>query len=189
MPHSGRMPSSSPRLVGITVLAVLLVGALGPLGAVAASAVEPRDDTRASSNSVAGTWGWPTDTGRDILRQFEAPATRYSAGHRGVDIAAPEGTMVLAAASGVVSFAGVVVDRPVVSITSPGGLVSSAEPVLATVEEGDEVHAGDTVGTVAVGGHCSGSCVHFGVRLYGEYVNPLALMGSVPRAVLLPLGR
>jgi hypothetical protein len=43
------------------------------------------------------------------------------------------------------------------------------------------------VGTVATGGHCEGSCIHFGVRLHGEYVSPLLYLAGVPRAVLLPL--
>ncbi|GGE86592.1 M23 family metallopeptidase [Mycetocola zhadangensis] len=136
---------------------------------------------------AAGTWTWPIVASRAVLRHFEAPATAYSAGHRGVDLLAPVGSQVIAPADGVVSFAGRVVDRPLLSITSAGGLVSSIEPVEASVSEGDLVTAGDVVGIVAVGGHCSDICAHFGVRLYGEYVNPIALLETVPRAILLPV--
>jgi murein DD-endopeptidase MepM/ murein hydrolase activator NlpD len=135
-----------------------------------------------------GTWVWPVVGDSAVVRPFEAPATRYSAGHRGIDLAAAPNTVVVAPAAGVVSFAGTVVDRPVLSITSDGGLVSSIEPVIATVRAGDVVAAGDVVGAVASGGHCGTTCTHFGVRLYGEYVNPLVLLQSLPRAVLLPIG-
>ncbi|MFU8947043.1 murein hydrolase activator EnvC family protein [Mycetocola zhadangensis] len=135
-----------------------------------------------------GTWVWPVVGDSAVVRPFEAPATRYSAGHRGIDLAADPNTVVVAPEAGVVSFAGTVVDRPVLSITSDGGLVSSIEPVTATVQAGDAVAAGDVVGAVASGGHCGTTCAHFGVRLYGEYVNPLVLLQSLPRAVLLPIG-
>jgi murein DD-endopeptidase MepM/ murein hydrolase activator NlpD len=136
-----------------------------------------------------GTWLWPVSGDRAVTRPFEAPETRYSAGHRGVDLLAASGTTVVAPASGVVSFAGTVVDRPVLSITSEGSLVSSIEPVIALVSEGDVVRAGEVVGTVGNGGHCSAQCAHFGVRLFGRYVNPLALLRTLPRAVLLPVTR
>lgn len=126
-------------------------------------------------------------TDRAIVRAFEAPATPYAAGHRGIDLIATAGTPVVAAADGTVSFAGAVVDRPVLSISSPGGLVASIEPVTALVAEGDTVVAGERVGAVATGGHCSSACVHFGVRLHGQYVNPLVLLESLPRAILLPI--
>ncbi|WP_275934957.1 hypothetical protein [Microbacterium testaceum] len=42
------------------------------------------------------------------------------------------------------------------------------------------------MGGVATGGHTGPGTVHFGVRLDGEYINPLRLLGGVPRAVLLP---
>ena len=45
---------------------------------------------------------------------------------------------------------------------------------------------GDEVGVVALGGHTAAGALHFGVRLDGEYINPLLLLGGVPRAVLLP---
>lgn len=134
--------------------------------------------------AAAPAWRWPVDAPHPIVRPFIAPATPYSAGHRGIDIGAPSGT-VYAPAGGVVHFAGVVVDRPVLSIRHPGGLVSSYEPVMSTLTVGAVVSRGDVVGTL-VAGHCGASCLHFGVRLNGEYVNPLAYLGEVPRAILLP---
>lgn len=132
-------------------------------------------------------WDWPTAPPHVVIRPFIAPATPYSSGHRGIDIRAPEG-VVLAPADGVVHFAGVVVDRPVLSIRHPGGLLSSYEPVESTLVAGDTVRRGDVIGTV-LPGHCATTCLHFGVRLDGQYVSPLRYLGGIPASVLLPTRR
>jgi murein DD-endopeptidase MepM/ murein hydrolase activator NlpD len=129
-------------------------------------------------------WSWPVEPPRAILRPFIAPATPYSAGHRGIDIRAPGGSL-FAPADGVVHFAGFVVDRPVLSIRHPGGLLSSYEPVNTALVEGDLVSRGELIGDI-LAGHCSARCVHVGVRLDGEYLSPLNFLGGVPRSVLLP---
>ena len=136
--------------------------------------------------ATAGTWLWPLPPPHPVLRGFQAPATLYAPGHRGLDLSAEAGLEVIAPAEGVVSFAGVVVDRPVVSIEHAHGLVSSLEPVSAGVAVGDRVTAGQPVGRVADGGHCAGRCLHLGARLNGGYVSPLLYLVGVPRAVLLP---
>ena len=51
---------------------------------------------------------------------------------------------------------------------------------------GAAVARGAAVGTIGIGGHAAPGVLHFGVRLEGEYINPLLLLGGVPRAVLLP---
>lgn len=122
-----------------------------------------------------------------MIRPFEAPATPYATGHRGIDLPATEGTPVFAPADGTVYFAGYVVDRPVLTLEH-GDYLASFEPVEATVSPGQAVVTGETVGTVGRGEHCAG-CLHFGVRYRGEYVSPLLLLGGVPRAVLLPQDR
>jgi len=74
-----------------------------------------------------------------------------------------------------VSFVGFVVDRAVVSLRHDGGLVTSLEPVDSTLTAGDIVARGQTVGTVAANpDHCAPrTCVHWGLRLNGVYVDPL----------------
>ncbi len=131
-------------------------------------------------------WSWPVAAPHPIARPYIAPATEFGPGHRGVDIRAPAGSVVRAPAAGVVHFAGFVVDRPVLSIAHAGGVLSSFEPVDATVAAGDHVRRGEVVG-VLLAGHCAASCLHLGARISGEYVNPLLFLGDVPRAVLLPV--
>lgn len=167
------------------LVTVVVTGAPGSAAARVPRAVATA--TATSSETASAGWVWPVDPPWQIVRGFEAPPTPYAAGHRGIDVAATTGGDVYAPAAGVVSFAGTVVDRPVLSMTLPGGIVASIEPVSTTVNVGDTVRQGERVGTVATGGHCSGRCVHFGVRLHGGYVSPLLYLARVPRAVLLPL--
>lgn len=133
-----------------------------------------------------GAWRWPVDGARSVVEPFRAPAHEYGPGHRGMDVAAAAGAVVIAPAPGVVAFRGAVVDRPLITIDHGGGRVSTWEPVSSTLSPGDSVDAGDPMGTVAAGGHAAGGTLHVGVRLDGHYINPLPLFGKVPRAVLLP---
>jgi len=140
-----------------------------------------------SAPVTVALWSWPIDAPHIVTRGYEAPAHRYGSGHRGIDIEADTGAAVYSPADGVVTFTGFVVDRPLISIRHSDGLVSSIEPVAATVSTGDSVSRGQPIGTRAdVDVHCDG-CVHLGARMNGEYLSPLALLGGIPRAVLLPI--
>jgi murein DD-endopeptidase MepM/ murein hydrolase activator NlpD len=131
-------------------------------------------------------WSWPVSGAHTIIRPYLAPATAYAAGHRGIDIAATG--VVTAPADGVVHFAGFVVDRPVLSITHADGVISSYEPVTTALHEGDTVRRGETIATVEPG-HCIQLCLHFGVRIDGQYVSPMLFLGGLPHSVLLPTRR
>lgn len=92
-----------------------------------------------------------------------------------------------APAAGVIHFSGMVAGRPVLSIEHSGALLSSFEPVASALAAGAIVARGDPVGVVAASaGHCAASCLHFGVRLHGQYVSPLNFLGGIPLPVLLP---
>jgi hypothetical protein len=65
--------------------------------------------------------------------------------------------------------------------------VYTLEPVRSALSVGEAVASGAVVGEAASGGHCLAECVHLGVRVEGEYVNPLRYL--LQRPVLLPLGR
>ncbi|TFD19104.1 murein hydrolase activator EnvC [Cryobacterium sp. TMS1-13-1] len=167
------------RLATSAVMLLILLGS--PVAT--ASAVPPAVVTPAADG-----WRWPLPEPHRVIAPFIAPVTPYAAGHRGIDLTAQTGDTVLAPHDGVVSFAGVVVDRPVLSLTQAGDLITTVEPVLALVAEGDRVQAGQQIGTVATGGHCPPGCLHLGIRLHGNYVSPLLYLGGLQRAVLLPAG-
>ncbi len=136
---------------------------------------------------AAPGWVWPVDGPRLVIRPFLAPATPYAAGHRGVDLAAvADAVEVRAVTSGIVHFAGIVVDRPVITVRT-GQVLATVEPVTPVVAIGERVRAGQVIGILEPG-HCGEACVHLGVRLAGEYVSPLLYLGGLRRAVLLPLG-
>ncbi len=120
----------------------------------------------------------------DVVRGYE-PTGRY-AGHWGLDYLVGDDTAVRAAASGRVSFAGVVVDNRTVSIDHGGGLRTSYSYLAeGLVRRGASVSRGDPLGRAgAPGEHAS---LHFSVRLDGRYLDPGPLLGcrrSAPSAAL-----
>lgn len=147
-----------------------------------APAATPAESERATTTQ----WVWPVPAPIRVVSPFRAPPTPYASGHRGIDLEIEPGAPLVAAESGVVRYAGMVAGRGVVSIDHGGGVVSAIEPVDPAVATGDELAAGAAIGTAARGGHCEGDCVHFGVRVDGEYVSPFLFLGGLPRAVLLP---
>ncbi|NYJ19437.1 murein hydrolase activator EnvC family protein [Glaciibacter psychrotolerans] len=166
---------STSRIIRSLVVAATIVGLAG-------ASAPP-----AAPSSSTPRWSWPVQGYSPVIRPFLVPETPYSAGHRGIDLDARSGAVVIAPFVGTVSFAGHVVDRDIVSLSHDGDLVSSFEPVTAVVSVGDQVTTGQPIGTVAAGAHCDSLCLHVGVRLHGEYISPLALIQGIPRAVLLPL--
>lgn len=144
------------------------------------------DAQAAPAASASETWSWPFDGARSVAAAYRAPAHEYGAGHRGIDIVPSPDGMVRAPASGTVAFRGTVVDRPLLTIAHPGGYVSTFEPVTSALTPGEVVTVGDEIGTVASGGHTPSGDMHLGVRLDGDYIDPMILFGGAPRAVLLP---
>ena len=156
---------------------VLAVGGLlgAGLGLVPAAAapVEP------------GPPGWPLAGRPPVVRPFQPPDQDWEAGHRGVDVSARTGDAVMAAADGVVAFAGRVGGKPVVSIDHGNGRRTTYEPVTATVGVGTRVDAGTVIGRLAPGSHCAGGCLHWGLKEGRTYVNPLTLVSAWGGAVRL----
>lgn len=142
-----------------------------------------------------------------VIHPFKKPAQRWSAGHRGVDLAVPENDRhVYAPAPGKVVFSGTVVNRKVLVIAHPDGRRSTFEPMDEALPVGTTVAAGEVIGTVAVtaGGtgerpyrRCTTACLYWGVRQGGargdgsgkdaEYINPMSLLGSKEPSILLPV--
>jgi hypothetical protein len=168
----------------------LLMRASGPLVAAGLLAVAGMVLAlpAAAANGTAAGWSWPLRPRPPVAAAFEAPAGPYAPGHRGVDLVAPAGSLVLAAASGTVAFAGRVAGRGVVSVDHPGGLRTTYEPVAARVSRGDRVSGGTVLGVLEAGpSHCPGrSCLHWGLRRGDTYLDPLALLGAA-RVRLLPV--
>ena len=131
----------------------------------------------------AGSWSWPVVGSHTISRGYDAPSVFYGAGHRGIDLVAEVGQEVLAPADGKVHFVGTVVDRELISLDH-GQFLSTFEPVTSPLTEGESVTRGQVIGTVAISSHCT--CLHMGARQGKDYLSPLAMLASIPAAVLLP---
>jgi murein DD-endopeptidase MepM/ murein hydrolase activator NlpD len=98
--------------------------------------------------------------------------------HTGVDLAAPEGTPVAALTGGKVIVAGNLKGAGLSClIRDPSG----REWVYAhmsdySVSEGATVKAGDQLGKVGHTGDTTGNALHIGVRIRGEWQNPVAMV-------------
>ncbi|MET4096889.1 M23 family metallopeptidase [Arthrobacter sp. UYCu712] len=173
-----------PALLAAMLLALAPVAAAAAGPAVLAVSAAPRVP---SAPAAPGAWRWPLNPRPAVLRPFDPPPRPWLSGHRGVDLAAASvGAPLTAPAAGTVSFAGVVVDRPVISIDHGNGLRSSFEPVESQLPVGAFVPDGGLLGTV-LPGHCGPvPCVHWGVRRGEEYVNPLGFVMDLRPSILLP---
>ncbi|WP_399135093.1 M23 family metallopeptidase [Streptomyces sp. Li-HN-5-11] len=173
----GPAPPARSGLPGPSASAASAVSSAPPVSSVPTGADGSEPD---GSVPAVGRF-WPVGTRPPVLRGWEPPATVYGPGHRGVDLGAAPGTPVRAVAAGRVSFAGVVAGRGVVAVELTGTgdppLRTTYEPVSASVGKGDEVEAGEVIGTVEpTGSHCTGVCVHWGLLRGETYLNPLLLL-------------
>lgn len=127
-------------------------------------------------------WVWPVHG--DVITQYRNGSDPYAAGqHRGIDIAAPVGTPVVAAAGGEVLFAGTAGSSGLtVSVRTGDGYDSSYLHLSAVaVRAGAHVSAGERLGAVGTSGTRSAvqPHLHFGVREAGTrhaYLDPLSLL-------------
>ena len=100
----------------------------------------------------------------------------YSSYHQALDIAAPAGSPVMAAAGGVVTWSGLKTNGGglVVAIDHQNGIVTVYNHLgSSSVAVGDTVTVGQTIARVGCSGDCTGPHVHFEVIVNGVLVNPL----------------
>ena len=95
--------------------------------------------------------------------------------HTGVDMAAPEGTPIHVAASGVVVSAGWIDGYGNATIVDHGGGMATlyGHQSALLVSAGQRVTQGQTIGRVGCTGSCTGPHLHFEVRVNGTPVNPV----------------
>jgi murein DD-endopeptidase MepM/ murein hydrolase activator NlpD len=206
-----REPAARPdggwRLLVVALL--LTVGALLPSAAPAAPTEVDLTEVGAAVRSPVLPQTWlapvarpipPPTTGPDrprvpalwmpahgaVVRGFDARAGPYGPGHRGIDIAVPEGTIARAPAAGRVVFAGPVAGTTWVSVLVAPGVRVTLGPLLdATAAQ--RVRLGDPLGRVGPGHQVGGVTLHLSARVDGVYVDPLAYLVDRPRPRLAPL--
>jgi hypothetical protein len=128
------------------------------------------------------TWVWPVSG--EVITPYRNGTDPYATGqHRGIDIGAPVGTPVVAAAGGDVRFAGTAGSSGVtISIRTGDGYDTSYLHLSSlSVRAGAHVSAGERIGAVGTTGVRSAPAphLHFGVRDAGtrhDYHDPLAFL-------------
>lgn len=154
----------------ITILALVGLVFVGPAAAASSQRWQPPVGATPVPNVIAA---------------FAPPPEPWLAGHRGVDLAANSGTAVRAAGSGTVTFAGMLAGRGVITV-SHGDLRTTYEPVDALVDPGDAVAAGQVIGQIGAGGHCSLRCLHWGLLRGEQYLDPMWLLRLEPPVLKSP---
>ena len=103
---------------------------------------------------------------------------RWGRMHEGIDIAAPGGTPIAAAASGVVIYAGWLGGYGNLVVIDHGGGIATAygHQSSIAVGNGQQVSQGQTIGYVGSTGHSTGNHLHFEVRVQGRPVDPLGYL-------------
>lgn len=115
-----------------------------------------------------------------VEQQFERPINPWAPGHRGVDLVAEQGTVILSPQAGTVSFAGKVAGKDVVSVRHRGGVTSTFEPAVTELSVGDTISRRQPVGIVeGSSDHCEDRCLHWGLkRGTADYLDPQQYAGS-----------
>ena len=121
---------------------------------------------------------WPCPAYTRISSYFgprPQPVPGASTNHKGVDLAAPYGSAILASASGVVTTSTYSKSAGNYIVLAHGNGTSTvymhASALLVSV--GETVEQGEVIAKVGSTGYSSGNHLHFGVIKNGSYVNPL----------------
>jgi murein DD-endopeptidase MepM/ murein hydrolase activator NlpD len=140
-------------------------------GASATQADDGSTDSAEAGEGDAGPTAWVWPVAGEVTSGF---GPRWGRRHTGVDIAAPHGAAVVAAAAGEVTAArsqggyGLIV-----TVGHPGGMTTAYAHLSAIgVATGDTVAAGQRLGAMGCSGSCTGTHVHFELRRDGTAVDP-----------------
>src|SRR5690606_15111503 len=106
------------------------------------------------------------------------PISRRHVMHEGLDFAAPRGTPIFAASSGVVTVAGYKSGYgKMVEIHHGNDIVTRyAHASKVNVKVGDIVERGQTIAAVRSTGHSTGPHLHFEVRMAGHPLDPVLFL-------------
>lgn len=129
---------------------------------------------------------WPIDEGRWVRGFGFVRTTRPDLIHRGVDISAPIGTVVRAAADGIVAYSDNGLrgyGNLVILVHANGWVTLYAHNARTTVQPGYRVRRGERVALVGTTGITHGPHVHFELWQEGHAVDPSALFDGGPSYV------
>lgn len=138
-----------------------------------------------SDGSVSRFFHWPVQGSRTV--SLSAPyGTVNGADHPGIDIPAPAGESILAAADGTVTKTGFNAAIGNYLLLDHGGGLTTVYGCCRelAVEEGDRVRAGEALGAIGSTGRSTGPHLHFEVRQDDAPQDPVAYFDSAVRDTL-----
>jgi secretion/DNA translocation related TadE-like protein len=183
----------SCRVRGQQVEVVTSVEVAGPAALLGDTARRSRAGPAASAGRSSGSegaerpalpapaWRVPIAGGHRVTARFGDAGALWSSGrHSGLDLAAPVGTPVVAAAGGRVGIPGDGGRLGTVVMVDHGDVVSYyAHLSRVMVDAGQVVGAGERLGSVGSTGNATGPHLHFEVRVGGRARDPEAFLGPV----------
>lgn len=139
---------------------------------------EEQDRVNANSGSIGVSFIWPIPDSTRITSKFgprKAPVAGASSEHKGIDVGAPKGTPIIAAAGGTVVISTYNYSAGNYVMINHGNGVYTvymhASKLLVNV--GDKVKQGQKIALVGTTGYSTGNHLHFGIRINGTYYDPL----------------
>lgn len=146
-------------------------------------------EAESSAAGCRASMSWPLDAGSSgptVIKAFKSPPQPWLSGHRGVDLRvdADVSTTIRAPMDGIISFAGNVAGKKVVSVRH-GTRTSTFEPAQTSLAVGAPVSRGNAVARVeGHSDHCDATCLHWGVKTAdGSYLDPESL--ASPHRIVL----
>lgn len=114
-------------------------------------------------------WAWPSRG--PVTSEY---GRRWGRQHEGIDIGASTGSPIFAARAGVVSFVGQMSGYGNLTLIDHGGgiVTAYAHQSRFGVRRGQQVSAGERIGSIGCTGNCTGPHLHFEVRVNGSPRNP-----------------
>jgi len=129
-----------------------------------------------------GALRWPIDGGRisSHVGPRRHPVFGYASCHTGLDVAAPTGTSIRAAADGTVALitSGGPYGNAVLVAHGDGLTTFYAHMSSVAVSQGQQVSAGTVVGAVGSTGWSTGPHLHFETRVNGTAYDPMGWFGG-----------
>jgi len=169
---SGSLPAGTPaQPTAVSFSDASAAGARGgtqsgsTAGGIAGGALAGAGFIRPVPGSIGDGFGVPRPGGRT---------------HKGVDIIAPAGTPIAAAAAGYVSGRGYDLGAGnYINLTHPGGIVTKYfHQSRFAVSAGERVTQGQIIGYVGATGDASGPHLHFEIWINGQAVDPAGYIGG-----------
>lgn len=192
-PAQAKLPETShpppqAMAVGTTPIYALRTRFSGQSGVISFTTVRPRKQPGLPARDTVAEGPAPGLVQHRIT-SIQSPGLALSSGfglrthpilgttreHRGIDLAAPAGSPILAPSPGVVSRAGWAGGYGIALFLEHGGGIETRYGHLArlNVVAGQTVRAGDVLGFVGSTGLSTGPHLHYEVRVNGHPVNPL----------------